>query len=76
MLPVSRLEHPTRWLGYESAFETILAAWDEVRGSGRFDDKIMSCVAWSQHVVAPQGVFTDMWPGMPLPLVGLIACIE
>ena len=31
------------WLGYESAFETILAAWDEVMGSGRFDDKIWFC---------------------------------
>ena len=31
------------WLGYESAFETILAAWDEVRGSGRFDDTVMPC---------------------------------
>ena len=64
------------WLGYESAFETILAAWDEVRGSGRFDDTLMSCAVWSRHAAAPQGVFTVMWPGVPLPFGGLIACSE
>ena len=31
------------WLGYESAFETILAAWDEVRGSGRWHNLVL-CV--------------------------------
>ena len=29
------------WLGYESAFETILAAWDEVSSSGRFEFTLM-----------------------------------
>ena len=64
------------WLAYESSFETILAAWDEVRGCGRSDDTIMSCAVWSRHAAAPQGVFTVMWPGVPLPFGGLIACIE
>ena len=33
-----------QWLGYESAFETILAAWDEVvRGSGRWHNLVL-CV--------------------------------
>ena len=34
-------DYQISWLGYESSFETILAAWDEVGDNGRFDDTIV-----------------------------------
>ena len=35
--------YQTFWLSYESAFETILTAWDEVKGSGFDTITCMSC---------------------------------
>ena len=71
--------HANVWLAYESSFETILAAWDEVK-SYSVKGQQVGCTILVPPVgdilLAPQGVFTVMWPAHPIALAGLIACIE